>query len=171
VSTVDPFGSELVAATDAGAQMVAAAESFVEEFAAGAMAHDRDGTFAIEHLEKLQADRFLVAPVPAELGGGGVTSIHDVLVAASRLARADPATAIGVNMHFAVLINVVRSWRVASARGVARKAAAIAEGLRMVVAADVVFAAAASEPSPQDLTRPATTATRVGRRHIRRRSG
>jgi alkylation response protein AidB-like acyl-CoA dehydrogenase len=162
VTIVDPFGFELVAATDAGAEMVAAAESFVEDFTAGAIAHDRDGTFAIEHLEKLQADRFLVAPVPAELGGGGVTSIHDVLVAASRLARADPATAIGVNMHFAVLINIVRSWRVASARGVARKAAAMADGLRMVVAADVVFAAAASEPSPQDLTRPATTATRVG---------
>jgi alkylation response protein AidB-like acyl-CoA dehydrogenase len=162
VSRMDPFGFELIAATDAGAQMVAAADSFVEDFAAGAIAHDRDGTFAVEHLEKLQADRFLVAPVPAELGGGGVTSIHDVLVASSRLARGDPATAIGVNMHFAVLINIVRSWRVASARGDEPRAAAIADGLRAVVAADVVFAAAASEPSPQDLTRPSTTATRAG---------
>ena len=39
--------------------------------------------------------------MPTELGGGGVTSIHDVLVASSRLARSDPATAIGVNMHLA----------------------------------------------------------------------
>ena len=65
-------------------------------------------------------------------------------------------------MHFAVLINIVRSWRVAVARGEERKVAAIADGLRGIVADDVVFAAAASEPGPQDLTRPSTTATRVG---------
>ena len=142
--------------------MVAAAKCFAEEFTAGAIAHDRDASFAVEHLEKLRADRFLVAPVPGEFGGGDVTSVHDVLVASSRLAEGDPATAIGVNMHFAVLINIVRSWRVAIARGDERKAAAIAEGLRGIVAADVVFAAAASEPGPQDLTRPSTTATRLG---------
>ena len=38
----------------AGAEMVAAATRFADDFAAGAMAHDRDGTFAVEHLEKLQ---------------------------------------------------------------------------------------------------------------------
>jgi alkylation response protein AidB-like acyl-CoA dehydrogenase len=153
---------ELSAVTAAGAEMVAAATCFAEDFAPGAIVHDRDGTFAVEHLEKLQADRFLVAPVPVELGGGGVTSIHDVLVASSRLARGDASTTIGVNMHFAVVLNIVRSWRIALARGEARRAAAIADGLRGVVAADVVFAAAASEPAPQDLTRPASTATRAG---------
>ncbi len=152
----------LGADTAAGVEMIAAANRFAEEFAAGAIAHDRDASFAVEHLEKLRADRFLVAPVPSEFGGGGVTSVHDVLVASSRLAQGDPATAIGVNMHFAVLINIVRSWRVAVARGEERKAAAIADGLRGIVADDVVFAAAASEPGPQDLTRPSTTATRVG---------
>ncbi len=153
---------ELGADTEAGAEMVAAATSFAEDFAAGAIAHDRDGTFAVEHLEKLRADRFLVAAIPAPLGGCGVTSVHDVLVACSRLARGDPATTIGVNMHFAVVVNTVRSWRIAVARGDERKAASISDGLRFVAAADVVFAAAASEPSPQDLTRPSTTATRVG---------
>jgi alkylation response protein AidB-like acyl-CoA dehydrogenase len=161
-SPVSVLGAELTADTDAGAGMVAAATCFADDFAAGAMEHDRDGTFAVEHLEKLQADRLLVAPVPSEFGGGGVTSVHDVLVASSRLARGDPATTIGVNMHFAVLVNIVRSWRTASARGAERAATAIEAGLRAVVAADVVFAAAASEPSPQDLTRPSTTATRVG---------
>jgi alkylation response protein AidB-like acyl-CoA dehydrogenase len=91
-----------------------------------------------------------------------VRSIHDVLVASARLAHGDPATTIGVNMHFAVTLNVVRSWMIAVARGQDAKAAAMADGLRAIVAADVVFAAAASEPSPQDLTRPSTTATRAG---------
>jgi alkylation response protein AidB-like acyl-CoA dehydrogenase len=155
------LGGELHADTEAGADMVAAATCFAEDFTAGAFAHDRDGTFAVEHLQKLRADGYLNSPVPRELGGGGVASVHDVLVASSRLARGDASTAIGVNMHFAVLVNVVRSWRIAVARGEERKAAAMADGLRWVTAADVVFAAAASEPSPQDLTRPSTTATRL----------
>src|SRR5687768_5505594 len=103
ITTTAPSG-ELGADTDTGADMVAAATRFAAEFADGAMAHDQDGTFALEHLEKLRADRFLVAPVPCEFGGGGVTAIHDILVASSRLAQGDPATAIGVNMHFAGLI-------------------------------------------------------------------
>ena len=152
---------ELHAETAAGADMVDAATRLGMEFAEGAIAHDRDGTFAVEHLDKLRAEGFLVAPVPTELGGGGVTSIHDVLVASSRLARGDPATAIGVNMHLAGLINLVRSWRTSLGRRDEPTAARLADGLRLVVAADVVFAAAASEPSPQDLTRPATTATRA----------
>ena len=63
--------------------------------------------------------------MPSELGGGGVTSVHDVLVASSRLARGDPATTIGVNMHFAVLINLVRSWRSAVERDDGLRAAGI----------------------------------------------
>jgi alkylation response protein AidB-like acyl-CoA dehydrogenase len=154
--------SELQATTEAGAGMVADATRFAEQFADGAIAHDRDGTFAVEHLAALRAGRFLVAPLPRDLGGGGVASIHDVLVASSRLARGDAATTIGVNMHFAVLINVVRAWRSAVAGRDAETAAARAGALRAIADGDVVFAAAASEPSPQDLTRPSTTATREG---------
>ena len=155
------FRSELVAVTAAGADMVAAATRFADDFADGAAAHDRDGTFAFEHLEKLRADGYLNSPIPSEFGGGGVTSIHDMLVASSRLARGDAATTIGVNMHLAVVTNIVGSWRIALARGEDRRAEAMANALRGIVAADVVFATAASEPSPQDLTRPSTTATRL----------
>src|SRR5688572_11701254 len=118
--------------TRPGAAMVGAAERFAVEFADGALAHDRTGDFATEHVEKLRADRYLVAPIPAELGGGGVESIRDVLVAASRLARGDPATAIGVNMHFAVVLNAVRGWRVALSRGAGGQASAAARKLREI---------------------------------------
>ncbi len=154
-----PIG-ELRAVTDAGARMVEQAERFAGEFADGALAHDRAGTFAADHLARLRAEGFTVAPVPGELGGGDVASVHDVLVAMSRLARGDASTAIGVNMHFAVLLNVVRRWRIAVASG-SPHAGAVADALRFVVAGDVVFATAVSEPSPQDLTRPKTTARRV----------
>jgi alkylation response protein AidB-like acyl-CoA dehydrogenase len=161
VVTTTQHTGELTATTEAGAAMIAAAGRFAEEFASGAMAHDREGTFAVEHLQKLTADRWLVAPVPTTFGGGGVASIRDVLVAASRLARGDAATAIGVNMHFAVLTNLVRAWSVAVARWDERAADRLGDTIRMVVAGDVVFASAASEPSPQDLSRPNTVATRV----------
>ena len=39
------------------------------------------------------------APVPPSIGGLGVASVHDVVVASSRLARGDASVAIGVNMH------------------------------------------------------------------------
>jgi alkylation response protein AidB-like acyl-CoA dehydrogenase len=155
------FGAELHAATAAGAEMVATAERLAADFADGALAHDRSGTFAIEHLECLRDDGFLFAPIPSELGGGDVQSVHDVLVAMSRLARGDAATSIGVNMHFAVLLNVLRRWRIATACGDTRQADALRGTLEMVAAARVVFATAVSEPAPQDLTRPATRAERV----------
>ena len=148
--------------TSRGAEMVGAAERFAAEFADGALERDRGGTFATEHLEKLRADRFLVAPVPEELGGGGVESVHDVLVASARLAHGDVATTLGVNMHFAIVLNLVRSWRIALSRGAGSHASAVARMLRAVVADDVVFASAVSEPAPQDFTRPRTTARRDG---------
>lgn len=131
-------------------------------FAKRALAHDRDGTFADEHLAELRSVGFLRGPIPIELGGGGVSSTRDVLVAASRLARGDPATAIGVNMHFAVVLNIVRYGRIAAAREQAGRAAAHARRLRTIADKDVVFAAAVSESAPQDPNRPATTAERAG---------
>ena len=148
--------------TARGAEMVGAAERFAAEFADGALANDATGTFATEHLDKLRADRYLVAPIPEEFGGGGVDSVHDVLVASARLASGDPATAIGVNMHFAVLLNLVRAWRIALSRGAGGRASALARMLREIVADDIVFASAVSEPSPQNFTRPSTVARRDG---------
>ncbi len=115
VSSATAFvtSSELHANTEAGAAMVADAERYAEQFAAGAIDHDRDGTFAAEHLAALRQGRFLVAPIPVAFGGAGVTSTHDVLVAMSRLARGDAATTIGVNMHLAATLNIVRQWQVA----------------------------------------------------------
>ena len=151
----------LAARTPAGERMVAAATRFADEFAAGALVHDRDGTFAVEHLEKLRADGYLVAPIPTAFGGGGVTSIHDVLVASSRLARGDAATSIGVNMHLATVLNMVRWWQIAVERWDEGRSKGMADLLTAIAANDIVLAAAASEPPPQDLARPMTTATRT----------
>ena len=108
---------ELTAHTDAGARLVAIAQQLAEEFAARAAEHDRDGTYPFEAIDALKAADYFAAPVPVELGGLGVTSAHDLVVASSRLARGDASVAIGVNMHLVAVLNMERRREVAVAAG------------------------------------------------------
>ena len=80
---------ELTAHTDAGARLVAIAERLGERLAARAAEHDRDGSYPFEAIDALKASGYFAAPVPVELGGLGVWSAHDLVVASSRLARGD----------------------------------------------------------------------------------
>src|SRR5215211_5502443 len=91
---------ELTANTDAGARLVAIAEQLSEQLAVRAAEHDRDGTYPFEAIDALKAAGCFAAPVPVELGGLGVSSAHDLVVASSRLARGDASVATGVNMHW-----------------------------------------------------------------------
>jgi alkylation response protein AidB-like acyl-CoA dehydrogenase len=151
---------ELTAHTPAGAGLVAIAEELSEQLAARAAEHDRDGSYPFEAIDALKAAGYFVAPVPVGLGGLGVSSPHDLVVASSRLARADASVAIGVNMHLVAVLNMERRRRVAVAAGAERRARAFAASLEQIAHNGVVLAAAISEPG-QDLTRPATRATRT----------
>jgi alkylation response protein AidB-like acyl-CoA dehydrogenase len=151
---------ELTAQTDAGARLVAIAEDLAGRFAARAADHDRDGTYPFEAIDALQAAGYFAAPVPVELGGLGVSSAHDLVVASSRLARGDASVAIGVNMHLVAVLNMARRHEVAVAAGAERRAGAFAASLERIHRDGVVLAAAISERG-QDLTRPGTLATRT----------
>jgi L-evernosamine nitrososynthase len=151
---------ELSARTDAGASLVAIAERLCEELAARAPEHDRDGSYPLEAIDALKATGYFAAPVPVELGGLGVSSAHDLVVASSRLARGDASVAIGVNMHLVAVLNMERRRQVAVAAGAQRRARAFASSLERIARDGVVLAAAISEPG-QDLTRPATVASRT----------
>jgi len=151
---------ELSARTPAGADLVALAERLAEDLASRAAAHDRDGTYPHESIRSLRDAGYLVAPVPVELGGLGVSSVHDLVVASGRLARGDASVAIGVNMHLIAVMALTRRMEVATAAGKPRRAHAFAESLRTIVRARSVIAAAQSEAG-QDLTRPATRAERT----------
>ena len=151
---------ELTARTDAGARLVTLAEKLSEQLAARAGEHDRDGSYPFEAIEALKAAGYFAAPVPVELGGLGVPSAHDLVVASSRLARGDASVAIGVNMHFAAVQNMERRRQVAVAAGEERRARGFASSLEQIARDGIVLAAAISEPG-QDLTRPGTRATRT----------
>jgi len=151
---------ELTANTDVGARLVATAEQLSEGLAARAAEHDRDGTYPFEAIDALKAAGYFAAPVPVELGGLGVSSAHDLVVASSRLARGDASVAIGVSMHLLAVLNMERRRQVAVAAGQERRARGFAASLDQIARDGVVLAAAISEPG-QDLTRPGTVATRT----------
>jgi L-evernosamine nitrososynthase len=151
---------ELTAHTDTGARLVAIAEELSEQLAARASEHDRDGTYPFEAIDALKTANYFAAPIPIELGGLGVSSTHDLIVASSRLARGDASVTIGVNMHLVALLNMVHRHQAALAAGAERRARAYAASLEQIVHEGVVLAAAISEPG-QDLTRPGTYATRT----------
>ncbi len=151
---------ELTARTAPGAHLVAIAEELSQRLATRAAEHDRDRSYPFEAIDALKAAGYFAAPVPVELGGLGVTSAHDLVVASSRLARGDASVAIGVNMHLVAVLNMERRRHVAVATGAERRARGFASSLVHVARDGVVMAAAISEPG-QDLTRPSTRATRT----------
>lgn len=151
---------ELTARTEPGERLIALAERLAEDFATRASVHDREASYPHENIAALRDAGYFTAPIPEQLGGLGVTSVHDVLVASSRLARGDASIAIGVNMHLMALLQVVRRWRMAVASGNERRTAAFGASLEAIASGGIVMAAAISERS-QDLTRPGTRATRT----------
>jgi alkylation response protein AidB-like acyl-CoA dehydrogenase len=151
---------ELTAHTDTGARLVSTADRLSEQLAARAAEHDREGTYPFEAIAALKVAGYFAAPIPMEFGGLGVSTTHDLVVAASRLARGNASVAIGVNMHRVAVLNMVRRYEVAVAAGAERRARAFAASLEQIVHDGVVLAAAISERG-QDLTRPGTVATRT----------
>ena len=107
---------ELTARTDPGARLVALAERLASEIALCAADHDRDGSFPFDSLASVKQSGYLAAPIPEQLGGLGVASVHDLLVASSRLARGDAALTLGVNMHLVFVLNVARRWQIVRTR-------------------------------------------------------
>jgi alkylation response protein AidB-like acyl-CoA dehydrogenase len=151
---------ELTATTEAGARLVALAERLADALASRAAVHDREATFPHASVDVLKRAGYFAAPIPVACGGLGAESVHDIAVASSRLARGDASVAIGVNMHLAFLLTVVRRWRAAVAAGRHSRAEAFAATMREIVREGTIVSSAVSEHG-QDLTHPRTTATRT----------
>jgi L-evernosamine nitrososynthase len=151
---------DLTAKTRNGARLVALAEELAEKIAPHAARHDREASFPFESFDTVKQSGYFLAPIPEELGGLGVVSLHDLVVAQSRLARGDAALALGVNMHFVLVLSTAQRWEQARAAADERRLGAFGQALEEISREGLVLAAAISEPT-QDLTRPATRAART----------
>lgn len=145
------------ARTEAGARLVALGEALARELEPLAARDDASGDYGAEQLARVVESGFAYGAVPAECGGMGVESVHDLALAGSRLARGDAATAIGINMHAIAMAALAQQWRRSLAAGQPSRAARLAAGLESIVQRRDIVAALISEPD-QDLTAPKTTA-------------
>lgn len=150
---------ELTAATPPGAHYVELTEKHALDFATRADDHDRHGTFPTENFEAMHASGVLAAPIPKELGGLGVGSIHDLMVGTSRLARGCPATAISANMHIGMMWAFVFMLDAARASG-DPQAELLEAFLPMLASGETVLVSAGTEAGAS-LLAPRTTATAV----------
>ena len=151
---------ELKPRTSAGERMVELAEQHAADFATRAEQHDRDNSYVAENFDLMKKSGFLAAAAPAQFGGLGVESVHDITVAISRLARGCAASAICANMHIGAVWSVSRTWQ----QGIAAGDPAVEEGvgrfLPLLGRSQVVLSGAGTE-SGNSFVFPLTEATPV----------
>lgn len=87
-------------------------DDFLDTLRRRAAEYDAENRFFSETLDDLRARGYLKLVLPAELGGSGA-DVVDVQRLQRRLAGADPAAALGVNMH----LIITGAARLAVARG------------------------------------------------------
>jgi alkylation response protein AidB-like acyl-CoA dehydrogenase len=73
-------------------------EEMLQRFDERAPMYDRENRFFTEDWDELRASGYLASPLPADLGGGGLT-LSEVNRNQRQLAYHAPATALAVNMH------------------------------------------------------------------------
>jgi alkylation response protein AidB-like acyl-CoA dehydrogenase len=73
-------------------------ETLLDNCAGRAAEYDRENRFFFEDLEELRAAEYLLAAVPREFGGLGL-SLGQICQEQRRLARRSAPTALGLNMH------------------------------------------------------------------------
>jgi alkylation response protein AidB-like acyl-CoA dehydrogenase len=149
----------LQARTAAGAAFVDLAEHHAVTIAERSAEHDRDATFPVEAFDAMRASGFLGATAPIDLGGMGVASAFDLMVALNRLGRADGSVAIAAHMHLAFGLIGTRQMNQARQDGEHERADAFAALLALMAGGGIVMANA-TEPGT-DTAHPLTTLTPV----------
>ena len=151
---------ELKALTEDGKKMVALAEQHSADFAVKALEHDRNGTFPIENFNAMKKSGFAAAGVPKKFGGLGVTSIHDCIVALSRLGRGDGSTPLAYIMHLSRTLGTARAYRASIASGDEVRQKRSEDMLKKIGAGELFITVANSEPGA-DVRTSKTLATKT----------
>ncbi|MET2717233.1 acyl-CoA dehydrogenase family protein [Streptomyces harbinensis] len=131
--------------TPAGARLVRLAERHAAEAAREAERHDREGRYVEAGMQAMRDSGFLGGCAPPRFGGIGARSLHDLMVAVSRLARGCASTAICAHMHLTGVWRRTALWEAAAGNG-APDAGEHAELLRLLASGDLLAAGAAGEP-------------------------
>jgi len=147
---------EMKPLTPAGTRVCAEAEALIPEFRSRSQAADRNGEMCRENFTDLQVSKIAAAFVPEELGGFGLTSIHDWLLLIATLARGDGSTAIGINMHLGVSRGMAMGFAALKQAGHSTARAELP--LKAIVAGDMLVCATATERGTDNL-HPQTLAT------------
>lgn len=106
-----PPGDLGTAITAPGRKLLTVLDRHLAAIRATSAPNDRDGTFPAEVFRDLARDGVLGATVPADLGGMGVSRLHDVAVALVRVAEADASTALALHAQFSRGITLTYEWQ------------------------------------------------------------
>lgn len=108
--TIIPHGELVRPLTAEGQELLDIVDKHVPAIAAAAPGNDRTGRFPTEVFEGLRKDGVLGATVPAELGGLGVSCLHDVSLTLLRVAQADASTALALHMQLSRALTLTYDW-------------------------------------------------------------
>lgn len=148
---------ELKPRTDAGKRFVEAARKLIPILREYADEADRSGEMNRDGFQQLTESGIPAVFVPEELGGFGLTSVHDWLVGIATLAKGDGSTAIAINMHLGVTRGMADAWRSAQDSDAAER---LSHPLKAVASGDMLICATATERGTDNL-HPLTTATQA----------
>ena len=151
---------ELQAMTDSGRKMVSLAEAHAEDFVLRAGQHDQDRTVAFENFEAIKTSGLSGCAAPVELGGAGMSSMHDWMVCMNRLGRGDGSTALAFNMHMNRTLGLTRAWMASRLTGNEARENRSAELLKRITAGDLIIAVANAEPGA-DIRTSSTEAKKI----------
>jgi alkylation response protein AidB-like acyl-CoA dehydrogenase len=138
----------MTATAVSGSRLLDAIRSLGPGFAERAAAYDVEGRFVAENYAALKEHKLFSAPVPAELGGGGVThaQICDLL---RELAHYCPSTALALSMHTHLVCTAVWRYRHAQpAEALLRKIASAELVLVSTGAGDWIDSTGRAERAP-----------------------
>jgi alkylation response protein AidB-like acyl-CoA dehydrogenase len=147
---------EMKPLTPAGTAVIDAAEALIPGFRDRSPTADRNAEMCRENFTDLQRTRIAAAFVPEELGGYGLTSIHDWLLLIATLGRGDGSTAIAINMHLGVSRGMAMGFEAAKRGGRSTERAELP--LKAIVAGEMLVCATATERGTDNL-HPQTLAT------------
>ena len=85
-------------------------DDLLERCAQRAAGYDRENRFFFEDFDELREAKYLLATVPQEFGGLGLT-LSEICHEQRRLARRSAPTALGINMHFLATGIAADLWR------------------------------------------------------------